>query len=149
MKKSRLIKQKMSDNRKVICAGCQNHYLLTQTTVYRKKRWCGQENCLQIIDKKVTNFNYNKQQKKIKNGTFRHGVPILIKQEIIQRDKNICKMCNKECPEFKAQVHHIIPVSNKGKDEHSNLILLCSDCHLKVHNKGWENFVTKLQKKIN
>jgi 5-methylcytosine-specific restriction protein A len=134
------------NNRKVICAGCQNHFLTINTTKYRKKRCCGNDDCFKIIDQKVTNFNYKKQQKKLANGTFRHGVPIEIKKLIIERDKNICQSCMKECPEFKAQVHHITPVSAGGKDEDSNLILLCSDCHTTVHKNDWKQYVNSFKK---
>jgi 5-methylcytosine-specific restriction endonuclease McrA len=137
-----------SDNRKVICAGCQEQYFLVDTIKYRKKRCCQKEECYVTIDKKVAHFNYRKQQKKMEKGTFRHGVPISIKQEIIKRDNNTCKECFNECAEYKAQVHHIIPVSHGGEDEYNNLILLCSDCHNTIHQSGWENYVTELQNKI-
>ena len=136
----------MSNNRKVICAGCQKQYPEHKTEKYRKKRFCGDKECLDIIDKKVTHFNYKKQQKKIANGTFRHGVPILIKQEIISRDNHICKLCNDLCGEHKTQVHHIVPVSEGGKDEHANLILLCSSCHTMVHQNGWEIYAKQFNK---
>lgn len=135
----------MANNRKVICAGCQNNYLTTDTVIYRRKRCCGNEQCYKIIDKKVTNFNYKKQQKKLEKGTYRHGVPIPIKTEIIQRDNNICQLCKKECEEYKAQVHHIVPVSANGLDEHTNLILLCSSCHVDVHKKGWELYQNQFE----
>ena len=129
-----------------MCAGCQQQFLTVNTTMYRKKRCCGRKECFEVINKKVTNANYKKQQKKIANGTFRHGVPIEIKKEIILRDHNDCKLCLRTCAENKAQVHHIIPVSAGGKDEHSNLILLCSDCHTLVHQQGWEEYQTIFSK---
>jgi 5-methylcytosine-specific restriction endonuclease McrA len=134
------------NNRKVICAGCQNQFLTIRTTKYRKKRCCGSDDCFKIIDQKVTNFNYKKQQKKLANGTFRHGVPIEIKKQIIERDKNICQHCKNICAEHKAQVHHITPVSAGGLDEHKNLILLCSDCHTDIHKNDWKFYVTDFKK---
>jgi 5-methylcytosine-specific restriction endonuclease McrA len=133
-----------TNNRKVVCCGCQNQFLTSSTTVYRKKRCCGNEMCYKVIDQKVTNANYKKQQKKIAKGTFRHGVPIEIKKEIILRDKNTCKLCYETCADNKAQVHHIIPVSNGGLDERKNLVLLCSDCHTLVHQSGWEKYQAHL-----
>ena len=128
------------DNRKVICAGCQNSFLIIKTTTYRKKRCCGSEECLKMIDKKVTHFNYKKQQKKIANGTYRHGVPLDLKEKVTLRDKGICQNCKKECEKYSGQVHHIIPVSAGGQDYESNLILLCSKCHTEVHQQGWEKY---------
>lgn len=130
----------MSNNRKVICAGCQEQYPENKAKKYRKKTFCGSQSCIDIIDKKVTHFNYKKQQKKIANGTYRHGVPIAIKQVIIDRDNQICKLCNIVCEEHKKQVHHIVPVSENGTDEHTNLILLCSFCHTTVHQNGWQEY---------
>lgn len=127
-------------NRKVMCAGCGAQVLTDYTVKYRKKRCCGSENCFKVIDQKVTHFNYRKQQKKLANGTYRHGVPIPLKAEIIKRDKKICRLCKNECIDKTMQVHHIVPVSNGGKDEPSNLILLCSSCHTYVHQSDWAKF---------
>lgn len=128
------------NNRKVICAGCQLQYLTDDTVKYRKKRCCGSESCYKIIDAKVTHFNYRKQQKKLANGTYRHGVPIPLKLEIIKRDQNTCRLCLNECAENTSQVHHIIPVSAGGIDDAKNLVVLCSDCHVYVHKTDWKQF---------
>lgn len=136
----------MTNNRKVTCAGCLNEFLTVNTTMYRKKRCCGNQECFEVINKKVTNANYKKQQKKIAKGTFRHGVPIELKKEVIMRDHNNCKLCQRTCVENSAQVHHIIPVSAGGKDENSNLILLCSSCHTLVHQTGWEDYQNEFKK---
>lgn len=133
----------MRDNRKVICAGCQNQYFLNTTSVYRKKRCCGKQECFSKIDTKITHSNYIKQKKKMENGTFRHGVPIAIKQDIYNRDGIDCKLCFNEIKEGDKQVHHIIPVSNQGTDDMNNLILLCRQCHLLVHKEGCEKFYNK------
>lgn len=128
------------NNRKVICAGCLSHYLRDVTVMYRNKRCCGKQDCYQVIDQKVAHFNYKKQQKKLANGTFRHGVPIPLKNEIIKRDEKICRLCINTCADGTAQVHHIVPVSNGGIDDPKNLILLCSSCHTYVHQNDWRDF---------
>lgn len=51
-----------------------------------------------------------------------------LRHEIIARDKN-CRVCGRRGHE----VHHIQFRSQGGKNEKSNLILLCNDCH---HNKA-------------
>lgn len=128
------------NNRKVTCAGCQKQYPVLDTKMYRRKRCCGSQECHIIIDKKVTNFNYQKQQKKLAKGTYRHGVPIDLKNQIIKRDNNVCRLCNNVCAEFTTQVHHIIPVSANGQDDPINLVVLCSSCHMNVHRTGWEQY---------
>ena len=139
----------MNKNRKVICAGCLEHYPEATTGKHRNKRCCGSQLCIEIIDQKITNFNYKKQQRKINNGTFRHGVPIILKQEIIEFDNHICQLCNNVCEQHKHQVHHIVPVSEGGQDEHTNLILLCSFCHTKVHQNGWQQYRTQFNNYTN
>lgn len=34
-----------------------------------------------------------------------------------------------------AEVHHIVPVSEGGGDEQTNLVTLCKECHLKRHQE--------------
>lgn len=133
---------KMTNERTVICAGCLQKYNVSQTTMYRNKRSCGQSICVDTIDTKVATENAHKKQKKINNGTFRNGVPIELKQIIYKRD-SCCINCGSEFKENKMQVHHIIPVSNNGLDKLSNLILLCETCHIEVHQKGCEQFYGK------
>lgn len=53
----------------------------------------------------------------------------------IERDNFICQGCNtnyKEQPQF-LHAHHKVYLSNGGKNEVSNLITLCKDCHFKLH----------------
>lgn len=130
----------MENNRKVICAGCECTFTITKTFFYRRKRWCGNHLCKDIIDVKVKHSNYKKAQKKIEKGTFRHGVRGQLREEIRNRDSNVCKNCFNSFDGVGLQVHHIIPVSNGGSDDYENLILLCHDCHKNVHQKGWNEY---------
>lgn len=139
----------MNSNRKLKCAGCENIYYVSDTLVYRNKRCCGKQECFETIDSKVKHSNYIRQQKKKAKGTYRHGVPVEIKKEIIIRDGKECKLCYKSCDDKEVQVHHIVPVSNKGTDDYNNLIVLCNSCHTKVHQIGWENYVDNFQNLIN
>lgn len=136
-------KRQMVKDRIILCAGCLEKFESKKTQIHRKKRCCGKQQCIDIIDQKVTNANYKRQQKKIKNGKFRHGVPVELKQKIYERDGKTCKMCFIEIKEKERQVHHIIPVSEKGSDDLNNLILLCNNCHTEVHKKGHENYYGK------
>lgn len=131
----------MADNRKFICAGCSNHFPSTSTVFYRNKRWCKSDECKQVIDMKVRNYNYKNAQKKIKKGTFRHGVKEELRAYIKARDKFSCRNCFTTAENNYFQVHHIVPVSNGGEDNYENLILLCDKCHTRVHQYGWELYV--------
>ena len=61
---------------------------------------------------------------------------------------NQCSLCGEKLPEIDPknenysphqsqrsyfQLHHIIPLSQNGKDEIDNFILLCPNCHAKIH----------------
>ena len=129
--------------RKVICAGCSNLSYADKTTFYRNKRWCGKQSCKDKIDIKVKHSNYMKAKKKMKKGTFRHGVEPGVREYIKERDSFMCRNCYKSEENFNLQVHHIVPVSNGGEDKHENLIVLCYECHTIVHQQGWEKYVDK------
>ena len=47
----------------------------------------------------------------------------------------ICVYCQAE--NINLNIHHIIPVSRGGKNEMSNLEVVCVPCHKKIH-KAWE-----------
>ena len=136
----------MSSNRQVICAGCSCMYYIPQTKFYRNKRWCQNDICKEVIDSKVTHANYKKAQKKIKNGTFRHGVESELREEIKLRDDFTCRLCMNKPDSHSLQVHHIVPVSNGGNDQLNNLVLLCYGCHTELHKNNWENYTKQLFK---
>jgi ribosomal protein S27AE len=52
-----------------------------------------------------------------------------IRQEVLLRDNRYCQACGKE---RSGQVHHVIPRSEGGSDDFSNLITLCGKCHMLV-----------------
>lgn len=128
-------------NRKVICAGCSEKFNVLDTLLYRKKRFCGNDSCRDIIDRKVKNSNYRKQQRKLQNGTFRTGVEQGIRNTVLGRDNRTCKLCFNNISTVKMQVHHIIPLSDGGDDTISNLITLCAKCHSDVHKEGYNYYV--------
>ena len=134
----------MSSNRQVICAGCSCMYYIPQTKFHRNKRWCGNDTCKEIIDTKVRHHNYKKAQKKIEKGTFRHGVGAELRDCIKLRDDFTCRLCVNKLETNELQVHHIVPVSDGGNDELSNLVLLCHNCHTSLHKDDWKNYTEKL-----
>ena len=52
-----------------------------------------------------------------------------IRQEVLQRDDRKCQVCGKE---HSGQVHHVIPRSQGGTNDLSNLITLCGRCHMLI-----------------
>jgi len=128
-------------NRKVICAGCYQKFNVLETSLYRKKRFCGNNSCKLIIDSKVKNSNYRKQQRKLQNGTFRAGVNPGLRTQVLDRDSKICKLCHHGIDSKKMQIHHIIPLSDGGDDTINNLITLCAQCHSDVHKEGYHYYV--------
>jgi len=56
-----------------------------------------------------------------------------IKSYIRNRDNYTCQICKKKIANIRNEVHHIIPKSKGGSNRPDNLILLCQDCHKKVH----------------
>jgi 5-methylcytosine-specific restriction endonuclease McrA len=119
-------------------------YYIPQTKFHRNKRWCGNETCKEIIDNKVRHHNYKKAQRKIEKGTFRHGVGADLRDCIKLRDDFTCRLCVVKMETNELQVHHIVPVSDGGNDELSNLVLLCHSCHTSLHKDDWKNYTKKL-----
>ena len=54
------------------------------------------------------------------------------RKQAIARDSCQCRVCGSP---HGLQVHHIVHKSKGGHDTLDNLITLCSDCHLIVHNQ--------------
>ena len=60
---------------------------------------------------------------------------------VLRRADGICEKCNKPAPFIKdkdntpyLEVHHIIPLVDKGEDKVENAIALCPNCHRHVHH---------------
>ena len=53
-----------------------------------------------------------------------------LRQEVLKRDNHMCQLCNST--DKKLDVHHIIPISLKGRDVLENLISVCRFCHRKL-----------------
>lgn len=60
-------------------------------------------------------------------------IPQALYKEIKARKK--CRICGRKKGKHEAfQIHHKIPVSQGGKHIHTNLILVCPECHIQIHN---------------
>lgn len=61
------------------------------------------------------------------------------RNEIFFRYKGICQNCGIKLRKF--HIHHILPLSQSGNNDLSNLTLLCEECHSKAH--GGRDFSEK------
>lgn len=68
----------------------------------------------------------------------RRRLPSKLRLYVLYRDHFICRDCGATYGETggKFEVHHVLPVSEGGKDSPENLITLCAECHLRRHSKG-------------
>lgn len=55
------------------------------------------------------------------------------KARVLNRDNYQCQYCKTKKNGTKLEVHHIIYRSQNGSDEAENLITLCHDCHVALH----------------
>lgn len=63
------------------------------------------------------------------------------RNEALERDNHVCKLCQKEPTSASPlHVHHIIPIKLFDQPEDANyldnLVCLCSKCHAFIHSKG-------------
>ncbi len=71
-----------------------------------------------------------------------------IKAEILYRAKGICGFCKQKAPFITRKYsrpflehHHIIPLSEDGKDSLENSMALCPNCHREAHyGENWKEF---------
>lgn len=105
-------------------------------------KWCGQP-----LSGRRTSFCSNECSKKFNRLTVWQRGRNAYSLRILYRDNFTCQDCGEfhafknefgifvPIDDGKLNVHHIVPVSEGGGDEPSNLITLCIDCHLKRHGK--------------
>jgi len=77
-----------------------------------------------IINPNIRNWQYSKG--------LQYGFEN-IKSYIRNRDNYTCQICKKKIANIRNEVHHIKFRSNGGSNRPDNLILLCQECHKKVH----------------
>lgn len=63
----------------------------------------------------------------------RKAIPVPIREQVLMRDDNRCQKCGKY---GKLDLHHIVPVAQKGQETVENLIALCVRCH-----REWEHLI--------
>ena len=76
---------------------------------------------------------------KIQLSTKRTRKPInkSIRHEVFKRDNYRCLECGASNKDTVLHIDHIVPVSQGGSDELSNLQTLCETCNLAKSNRAW------------
>lgn len=109
-------------------------------------KWCG----------RIVEYDHECPNKPKRKDTRKKEINIdsrwrKIRQEVRERDL-CCKLCLDEGVYSPGQeVHHIIAREACDEDQvfdADNCIYLCSSCHHKVHNDGWQKYVTKLKELV-
>lgn len=66
---------------------------------------------------------------------IRRNTKLARKLKLLYQGK--CQICNftfeKEDGENYSEIHHIVPLGEKGSDEIINIIILCANCHRQIH----------------
>lgn len=100
-----------------VCCSCNNEF----TDTVRKGRI---EKCLQCRKKQL--------KVDINNVSSILMLSTRTVSKILKRSKNTaCSMCGWN--ETSLDIHHIKPKAKGGSDDHSNLIIVCPNCHRKAH----------------
>ncbi len=60
----------------------------------------------------------------------RSAVPFKLRMSIVAHYDGRCALCERESNHL--ELHHLIPVSDGGKDEPDNIIPLCHECHKEI-----------------
>jgi len=93
------------------------------------------------IERKIENpfSNYEWFGQAERNGDLRY--------KCLKRDNGICQLCMGCKTDIEA--HHIVPLSEGGKDELNNLITLCEPCHNKItYENGWKEFKRLVESRV-
>ena len=67
----------------------------------------------------------------------RHPIVPALRHEVLKNGNFKCQDCGASKNEVKLEVDHIIPVSQGGNDELSNLQVLCKECNRAKGNRSW------------
>jgi 5-methylcytosine-specific restriction endonuclease McrA len=86
---------------------------------------------------KIRNAKYLRWKKKNQKPNTNIKGWSVIRKNIIERDSYICRICGDD---LDLHVHHID--SNRSNNDNSNLVTLCRDCHMAIHEERyvpWEH----------
>ncbi len=107
---------------------------------YKPKRPCSFPGCPNLTDglfcwehQKVENKRYDKYRRNPEHGR-RYGRSWQRIRKAYAEQHPLCEECLKEGRLVPVeQVHHIVPLSEGGTNDFSNLRSLCQSCHSRLH----------------
>ena len=75
------------------------------------------------------------------------GTPLTgeIIMELIAESNGICSYCKKPFTKGTGHVDHIVPVSDGGTSDHSNVVYVCADCNRRKGTKSLLSFIMELR----
>lgn len=65
---------------------------------------------------------------------------------VFERDNFKCQYCGRSAPEVVLEIDHILPVSESGKNDLSNLLTICTECNLgksDLYSKSIEKHIVR------
>lgn len=122
-------------------------------TVTLACEWCGEMYEAHPNQAEESRFCSNGCQMRERHGDDIHAPSP--RSEALERDGWVCQRCNaavgyQATSSRTAEVHHIIPRSAGGPNSAANLVTLCRDCHVDVHNsmREWDTTHPDLLEKL-
>lgn len=109
----------------------------------KPKKPCAYPGCPHLTDgryceehQKEMNARYEKYGRDRKTTKRRYGKNWKIIRDAYVKRHPFCELCfQKGRLVTVEEVHHIVPLSEGGTNEYSNLISLCKSCHSRIHAK--------------
>lgn len=116
------------------CSTCRTFFPREEVYYEQGVRRVCSEDCLQeLLERTRVRTRSNNAPSTKQKPRKDNRLDLEIRRIVRGRDGNVCRWCGKRGE----QVHHIHYRSEGGADEPSNLVLLCTEHHEKVHsNKG-------------
>jgi len=86
----------------------------------------------------LTELAYDGEIKKVRKALLKRRrryykcIKSTLKKKLIKQGKWTCRCGKKDCLEL----HHVVPLAMNGVNRMDNVIPLCHECHLKIHQEA-------------
>lgn len=75
------------------------------------------------------------------------------KEVLIMQYGRVCSLCKRKLKKKEVTAHHIIPKSEGGSSDVSNLCICCEKCQVKIHkhkygSKEYSDYTTQILKNL-
>jgi len=67
-------------------------------------------------------------------------LPRELRRLILERDEFLCRFCGRggRYSDYLLEIHHIVWRRHGGQDQPANLMVICVECHDKLHYGEWK-----------